>query len=276
MTSRASLDLRSALYVGTVMHARGGDAANHFRYRHAFLSIDLDELPLLERRLRPFGLPLLGTSRRGLVRIDERDWMRTDPTSACLRDDVVAWARARDEQVDDAAQVELVTTPRQLGRSFNPISIFYVTPSTSTVPTTAVVEVHSTFGENHRYMAPVGDERSSHDKSLHVSPFLPMGARYEMRLPVPDDRFLVRIDLHGAGVPFVATWTGRRRALTPRSVAWMLLRFPLGPHLVLARIHLQAFRLWVLRRAPLYRKPPFEPGTGTIVSHDHDNERAEP
>jgi DUF1365 family protein len=205
------------------------------------------------------------------MRIDEHDWMRSDPDSTSLRDDVIAWAADRDEQIDRAARVELVTTPRQLGRSFNPISIFYLTPTGSDVPTTAVIEVHSTFGEHHRYLAPVGSERSTHDKRLHVSPFLPMDASYEMRLPVPDERFLVRIDLQRAGVPFVATWTGRRRRLTPRSLVWMALRFPLGPYLVLARIHVRALRLWASRRAPLHRKPPFQPGTGTVSVHDHES-----
>ncbi len=261
---------RSAIYDGHVMHARGGRHANAFRYRHAFTCIDLDELPRLERRLRPFGLPLFGWRRRGLVRIDERDWMRSpDHPVESLRDDVVAWAARRAPWLDRVDRVQLVAIPRQLGGSFNPISIFYLTPAGADEPTDAVVEVHNTFGEAHRYLAAVGGTPSSHPKRLHVSPFLSMRGSYEMRLDPPGDRFLVRIDLRGAGVPFVATWTGTRRPLDRRGLAWMLSRFPLGSRLVVARIHLQALRLWLLRRAPLYRKPPYQPGVGTVTGNDH-------
>jgi DUF1365 family protein len=226
--------------------------------------VDLDELPMLERRLRPFGLPLFGHRRRGLVRIDEqRDWMRTDVHDGTLREDVVAWATRVGAAVDPASRVLLVAMPRQLGHAFNPITIFYVTTPGATDPELAVVEVHSTFGERHRYLASVGDDPSEHAKRLHVSPFLPMQGTYRMHLPPPGDRFLARIDLTDAGVPFVATWTGRRRPLSSRTLAGMLLRRPLGARLALLRIHRQALRLW-RRRAPLYRKPPFIEGEGTI------------
>lgn len=256
--------IRSCAYRGEVMHARGGTHANTFRYRHWFVSIDLDELPLLERRLRPFGLPLFGTTRRGLFRIAGSDWMRGG-SSKSLREDIVDWVGGRLDEAVVAKHVDLVAMPRQLGHAFNPISVFYLTMADRHEPSWAVVEVHNTFGEPHRYLAPVGDAPSDHDKQLHVSPFLPMRASYSMRLPVPGERFLVRIDLHGAGIPFVATWTGRRTTLENRTLVRQLLRNPLGSRLVVARIHWQALKLWMLRRAPFHRKPPFEAGVGTIV-----------
>ncbi|MCB0879030.1 MAG: DUF1365 domain-containing protein [Thermoleophilia bacterium] len=258
---------RSCIYVGHVMHARGGEHANTFRYRHAFLAIDMDELPRLERTLRPLGLPLFGWRRRALVRIDESDWTRRTadtPPTASLRDDVIAWARHRDPSIGQVDRVQLVAMPRQLGYAFNPITIFYLTRSGAAEPDIAVVEVHNTFGEPHRYLAPVGDERSTHDKQLHVSPFLPLRGGYDMHLPPPSERFLARIDAHGMGTAFTATWTGRRRPLDVRTLVWLLVRFPLGARLVTARIHWQALRLWLLRRAPFHRKPPYRHGIGSL------------
>jgi hypothetical protein len=48
-------------------------------------------------------------------------------------------------------------------------------------------------------------------------------------------------------------------------LALQLLRFPLGSRLVVARIHLQALRLWLQRRAPVHRKPPYDPEVGSIA-----------
>ncbi len=44
--------VRSALYVGTLMHARREPARNVFKYPVRYWLVDLDELPELERRLR--------------------------------------------------------------------------------------------------------------------------------------------------------------------------------------------------------------------------------
>jgi DUF1365 family protein len=62
--------VRSALYTGTVMHARTTPKENVFRYRVCFYLLDLDELPELDRRVRLFGW-----NRRGLVSLHDRDHM---------------------------------------------------------------------------------------------------------------------------------------------------------------------------------------------------------
>ena len=47
--------MRSALYEGTLLHARSAPARNVFRYPVCFYVLDLDELPELDRRLALFG-----------------------------------------------------------------------------------------------------------------------------------------------------------------------------------------------------------------------------
>ena len=47
--------MKSALYVGTVMHARRSPRDHVFRYPVYMALLDLDELPTLDRRLRLFG-----------------------------------------------------------------------------------------------------------------------------------------------------------------------------------------------------------------------------
>ena len=54
--------MNSALYTGTVMHARKTPKENVFRYRVCFYVLDLDELSELDRRVRLFGW-----NRRGVV-----------------------------------------------------------------------------------------------------------------------------------------------------------------------------------------------------------------
>ena len=57
--------------------------------------------------------------------------------------------------------------------------------------------------------------------------------------------------------------TAGARELTNRSLARLLLRYPLQPLQVIALIHFQALRLW-LKRVPFHHKPPFVPGEGSV------------
>ena len=98
--------MRSALYTGTVMHARTTPAENVFRYRVCFYLLDLDELPALDR-----GLRLFGWNRPNVVTLRDRDHI-----------DVRAYL---DEQGVAADRILLLTNLRVLGYVFNPVSFYY-------------------------------------------------------------------------------------------------------------------------------------------------------
>ena len=98
--------VRSALYTGTVMHARKTPKKNVFRYRVCFYLLDLDELPELDRRVRLFGW-----NRRNVVSLHDRDHL-----------DVRAFLA---EHGIEADRILLLTNLRVLGYVFNPVSFFY-------------------------------------------------------------------------------------------------------------------------------------------------------
>jgi len=239
--------VRSALYEGHVMHARLEPARNVFRYPVYMTLVDLDELPELDRRLRFFG------------------WNRSRPASLQDRDhiDVRAYLAEHGVDLGGRGRILLLTNLRVLGYVFNPVSFYWCYAEDGSLAC-IVAEVSNTFGERLPYLLRGDSLRYDSEKRLHVSPFMPMEQRYTWQFSEPEERILARIDLHdAAGKPFVATLAAERVELTNASLARFLVRYPLMPLKVTALIHLQAVRLW-WKRVPFHRKPPFEPGRGSL------------
>ncbi len=125
-----------------------------------------------------------------------------------------------------------------------------------------VAEVNNTFGERHNYLvahaggAPIrGDDVLVARKVFHVSPFFPVKGEYRFRFSGRGHDQQVAIDYWENGVEQLATRIGGRiRPLDSSALLRALVRFPLQSFAVVARIHLQAMRLW-LRRVPFHTKP---------------------
>jgi len=233
---------RPSIYAATVMHKRNSNApgavTRSFRYSTCSWLVDVDDLPVLPRLLRP------------LARFLPSDHLG-DPSATIA----VNARSALAEQGLDAAKILLLTSPRAAGHVFNPLSVFYCFAADGTV-VAVIAEVHNTYGGRHVYlMRPDDAGRDTTEKAFYVSPFLPMGGTYLMRTPVPGDTLSVSIALRQDGAtPFVAPLTGRGTEITTRSVLGALLRWPLVTLRTAALIRWQGIRLW-LRRVPVQPRP---------------------
>ena len=104
--------VRSAIYEGTLMHARRTPVKNVFTYPVSYWLLDLDELPELDRRLALFS-----HGGRNVVSFRDSDHFAGGPSA---KDAVL-------ELVDDESveRVVVLTQPRVAGYVFNPVSFYW-------------------------------------------------------------------------------------------------------------------------------------------------------
>jgi len=258
----------AALYVGDVMHARLKPMGHRFNYRVMSLLIDLDRLAEADRMT-----PLFGVNRRALYSFHETD--HGDRDGRPLRGYIARCAEA--QGVDLAGgRVLLLTYPRLLGYTFNPLSVYFCYGADGALAM-VVYEVRNTFGDIHPYVLPVRQGelsaaglRQAQDKLFYVSPFIEMAMRYHFRVSPPGEAVKVRIlETDATGPLLSATFSGRRRSLSTASLLRAFVALPLMTLKVIAAIHWEALRLWI-KGARLVPRPPASPPPNGFAARPHD------
>ncbi len=239
--------MNSALYECSVFHRRLRPRTHEFTYRIFMFWLDLDELPELARRI-----PIFGVNRPNLYSFRDQDHFSLGETTA--RENVLAFLRGGGETREPAA-VRVLTLPRLLGYTFNPISVFFFYDAAGE-PYTSVVEVENTFHERKPFHVPADEKgfRRRVTKHFYVSPFSDLDLAFDFRFDAPGERLRILIDdYRGDDRELVSALTGSRVPLTTANLARFTLKYPLITLKIIGAIHWQAFRLW-LKRLPFHRK----------------------
>jgi DUF1365 family protein len=246
--------LHSAIYEGTVRHRRFGPGTHHeFSFECAMPLIDLDEVH------RVADLHPLWSSRNAAPSWFRRaDFMGPHDVALdeCVRDAV---EQHRGER--PVGRIALLANLRTWGWIFNPISLYFCSSEDGTRVESLVADVENTpWHERQTYV--VGPPGPVHrfPKLMHVSPFLPMAADYQLRYSAPSERLNVRLDVvRGEDRLLSATMSLRRQTMDRRGLGRILWKHPMLTHRVSAGIYSQAARLR-LKGAPFFRHPAHEGG----------------
>jgi len=268
MSTPAPPALASRLYACRVLHERFAPKRHRFAYRLFYLAFDLDELPVLHRRLRFFSV-----NRPNLFSLRERDYLPSpapvhqptgpaepQPAPASLKARVLAYCASQGASLGSEAKVTLVTLPRVFGHAFNPVS-FYVCCDSAGDLRCAIAAVTNTFHETKLYFLPRLPSASGPavcggrvPKHFYVSPFSGLEVAFDFRVHAPGRKLAVVIDDYEAGRRTLhTTLGGDAEPLTSARLLGRLVRSPAVLFRVLTLIHWQALRLW-LKRVPHFRK----------------------
>lgn len=243
------------LCFGQVRHKRLRPVVNAFEYRAYYL-----RLPVRAPRN---ACALFSYNRFNLLSFHDAD--HGDGATP-----LAAWIDAllRREGVHDAdGEIWLQAMPRVLGFVFNPVSFWFCHRADGELRA-VLCDVRNTFGERHFYLLDNGAEipngsESAARKVFHVSPFCAVEGGYRFRFMRVmralrgrlAESTLACIDYHDdSGVLLQTSVSGIGAPLTSTAVAAAFFKYPLLTFGVVARIHLQALRLF-LKRLPFHPKP---------------------
>jgi len=234
--------MRSHVLEGVVRHRRARPVTYSLEHGVYYLALDLDEMSEMDRSLR-----LLSRGRRNVLSFHDKDHL--DPPATDLPTDVRDHLRR--SGVDPTGwQVTLVANARVFGYVFDPASFFLCRDASGTLRI-VIVEVHNTHGERHLYTLQRREEEAAFeaamDKDFYVSPFIEMTGRYRVRVREDAERLRITINEERDGeLVLHASLDLSRRPLSDRSLAMMLIRYPLVTLKTIGMIHVHAFRLWRL------------------------------
>lgn len=249
--------LASALFPGHVTHARFKPKAHRLAYSIYSLLLDLDELDVLDKKLRLFSV-----DRFNLFSFHRGD--RGDGSGTGLRQQIEN-AMTSAGVPADGGPIRLLTMPRLLGWAFNPLSVFFCYGNDASLKA-ILWQVDNTFGQRHSYLIPVEADGTKEivqrcDKAFYVSPFMDMDLRYVFRVIPPGKTLKIVIDTFDSeDRVLTARHLARRVELTDAALLRAFFAIPLLTLKVIGGIHWEALKIWLkgvrLRKRPL---PPAEP-----------------
>jgi len=241
----------SAVYEGVIRHRRFTPVEHSFEYRVFMPLLDLAELPELFD-----GNPLWSARGRAVAQFKREDYLgdSATPLDQSVRDLVAERTGRRPE-----GSVCVLAGVRTLGYLFNPVS-FYYCYGTERVDAVVAEVTNTPWGDQHSYVLDRGETEglvmtAQADKALHVSPFQDMDQSYTWNVTEPREQLQVHIENRREGeLLFDATLSMKRRELTPAALRRVLLRYPVMPLAVSARIYLNALKLR-LKGVPWHANP---------------------
>jgi len=232
-------------------HKRFSPKAHDFKYNIFYLMIDLDTLQNVN------NYSCLSYNRFNIWSLFSKDYGNDNDGLNLKR-----FKDLRQEYNIPNGKIYLITIPKFLGHSFNPVSFFFFYNEDQKL-CAVLAEVHNTFKERHCYLLKHSDNRAiintdimEADKVFHVSPFFPVSGHYAFHFADYDDHLKIKINyFNEKQEKMLATGLHASKKILRKYKPFSLaIRYPFISLVILFRIHYHAAHLW-FKKIRFFRKP---------------------
>ena len=241
--------ISSCMYTARVMHHRLAPKKHTFWYNVYMFYIDLDEIGLLDKKLRWFS-----RNRFNVFSFRDREHMqfpRENPDqSKNTRQHVEEYLRQNGVEASKL-KIRLLTNLNVLGYNFNPVSFYYCF-NAQDEPVCCIAEISNTYREMKLFFFGAADfdgetYKQITTKYFYVSPFIDHDDSFDFKLKVPSADLDIQIDdLDKTGQRFfISTLKGKKKLLSNTRLLKSFFAIPFIPLQIMVLIHWQALRLWL-------------------------------
>ena len=257
------MNLASAIYSAKVMHHRLAPKKHSFWYNVYMFYIDLDELEILDKKLRWFSYNRfnlfsfrdkdhlqLELEAERLKTKDERSHISYLTSSISTKQQITAYLKSHNVEIGNG-KIKLLTNLSVLGYNFNPVS-FYFCFDENNLPLCAVAEISNTYHEMKMFFFGKDELdgntfRQKTQKHFYVSPFIDLDDFFDFNLVIPTEKLEIKIDDYDkeGNRFFISTLKGYKKPLTNANMLRYFFAMPMIPLRVMWLIHWQAFKLWM-------------------------------
>ena len=238
------------LFKGTLFHKRFLPKQHQFKYSVFFLGFNIDTLASDIKKFKFFGF-----NSFNLFSIYERDYLKD--TGKSLRDKLDQLFLENGFNLH-FEKIILVSSPRCLGKQFNPVNFYYCYQNNTV--THVVAEVNNTFKQRHTYILenqfPEKNIMTfSSDKQFYVSPFFDVDGHYDFKLSSYSDSLSIVINyLKESTLQLHASLVGSRKVLSDKAILFIMLTIPWSGIQTFIYILFEAFRLKFLKSISIKKR----------------------
>ena len=257
------MNLNSSIYSAKVMHHRLAPKKHSFWYNVYMFYIDLDEIDVLDKKLRWFSYNRfnlfsfrdkyhlqLELKAERLKTKDERSHISHLTSNISVKQQITTYLKSHNVEIGNG-KIKLLTNLSVLGYNFNPVS-FYFCFDENNNPLCAVAEISNTYHEMKMFFFGKDELdgnvfRQRIQKHFYVSPFIDLDDFFDFNLVTPTEKLEIKIDDYDKDGNrfFISTLKGVQKPLTNASMLRYFFSIPMIPLRIMWLIHLQAFKLWI-------------------------------
>lgn len=245
------------------MHHRLAPKKHSFWYNIYMFYIDLDEIEVLEKKLRWFSynrfnlFSFRDKDHLVLETKDKSEKLKTEKshsshlkTHVSTKQQITTYLKLNNVEIGKG-KINLLTNLSVLGYNFNPVS-FYFCFDENKNPLCAVAEISNTYHEMKMYFFGKDELdgisfKKRIRKHFYVSPFIDLDDFFDFKLAIPTQKLDINIDDYDKDDQrfFISNLKGTKKALTSINMLRYFFTIPLMPLQVMGLIHWQAFKLWI-------------------------------